>query len=465
MLFRAALSFIAATLGFSTLSLATAAEQTCIAAAAAIEEKLACIEGLSFQDTSGPTTPPGAKIFTMQFTQPTDHGDAAAGTFAQKLVLLHRSETEPMVLQTSGYAIFAVRQAALTEMFATNQLQVEHRFFAASTPAPLDWSKLNIKQSADDFHRITVALRQIYERPWVNTGASKGGMTSVYHHYYYPDDVAGTVADVAPLSFSTSDERYAAWIDQVGGDTYQECREKLRQVQIGLLRNRDDLVPTITGAFDFLGSADVAFEHAVIESSFVFWQYESPTSATVGCDKIPADGSPAEMLAWLSAVNDVATYGDVDLQKFIPYYFQAAAQLGNPGSSMAHVEALRRHDFTIDQYTPKGVAYTYSNASMHEVDTWVKTAAAHIIFVYGEYDPWSAGAFALADNSDDMHKFWVKGGNHSAKYLGLADEDRARVVAILSRWLGKQPATNKGSFSKSGSLEEAEAKVRRRLRL
>ncbi|MES2855201.1 MAG: S28 family serine protease, partial [Bdellovibrionota bacterium] len=224
-----------------------ATEVQCIAKGISIEEKLSCVRGLTFKEITGPTTPRGARQFDMQFTQLVDHTDPKAGTFNQRLILLHRAEKEPMVLQTSGYAIFSVAEASLTSTFGANQIQVEHRFFATSKPAVLDWSKLDIKQSADDFHAVTVAFKQIYPAAWVNTGASKGGMTSVYHHRFYPDDLAGTVADVAPLSFSTADERFADFVFNVGGDRLKQCRENMRKIQVTLLENRDKFVPNIKG--------------------------------------------------------------------------------------------------------------------------------------------------------------------------------------------------------------------------
>ena len=104
---------------------------------------------------------------------------------------------EPMVLQTSGYMIYRIAETAISRMFRTNQLQIEHRFFEGSTPDGSDWTYLDIKQSADDFHRITTDFKKIYKKRWVNTGASKGGMTSSYHRFFYPDDVHVAIAKLA----------------------------------------------------------------------------------------------------------------------------------------------------------------------------------------------------------------------------------------------------------------------------
>lgn len=164
--------------------------QQCLSRASDIVEKLACLDGVKAKEvTPGNGIPAGVRQFELRFTQPVDHNSRQNGTFEQRVVLLHRSESEPMVLQTSGYSIFGIREAAITRMFATNQIQVEHRYFRDSRPSANDrgyWGHLDIEQSARDFHAITVALKKIYPARWVNTGASKGGMTSVFHRWFFP---------------------------------------------------------------------------------------------------------------------------------------------------------------------------------------------------------------------------------------------------------------------------------------
>ena len=454
--------------------------QSCIKQATTIVEKIECIPGVeSVKSIDNDFLGAGVTQYDIQFTQPIDHSDPKSETFIQKLVLLHRSESEPMVLQTSGYSIFGVRETAIMNRFKTNQIQIEHRFFATSRPDDLDWSKLNIKQSADDFHRITTEFKKVYSKPWVGTGASKGGMTSVFHRYFYPNDLEGTVADVAPLSFSTSDSRYIQFIENVGGEKYASCRNKIQKFQRMLLESRDQIIPMIEGDFKFLGNSSVAFEHAVLESSFIFWQYLNPEDSRVGCAKIPEVKSPENLFIFLQAINPMSNYVDSGINEFSPYFFQAATELGNPGVSSKHIDELRKFDFTIEQYAPKGVSYKYSNSSMLSIESWVKKEAKNIMFIYGEFDPWSAGAFPRGKDSNGIHHFTVKGGNHGVKFTSLDAERRSEAEAILSKWLAKKPADrllNPDNFDRFANpisrlkkkieyLEELEFKARRNLRL
>lgn len=434
-------------------------EMACIQKSTGIAAKLACLKRLKVVGvTSGPRD--SATIYELRFQQPVDHNDVNSATFNQRLVLIHRSESEPMVLQTSGYSIFGVAEARVTSMFQTNQIQVEHRFFSDSVPAKLDWEKLDIKQSADDFHDVTVAMKQIYSARWVNTGASKGGMTSVYHRRFYPNDLDGTIADVAPLSFSTDDYRYVAFVDHVGGQEYASCRERLKNLQITLLKEREKIVPKISGEFTHLGSADVGFEHAVIEMPFIFWQYQNASR----CSSVPAEATADEAYAFLESVASPGDYSDESFKTFQAYYYQAATQLGAPGADLEYLKGLQKYPYNIGQYMPKGVSHPYSGDAMKDIDQWVRNSGDKIIFVYGEFDPWSGGAFPLSSTGKDVLKLVVPAGNHSAKFTALGEGDKATAIATLSMWFNKAPVAAPVVFKKAKSLEEIELQAIRHRR-
>lgn len=442
-------------------------EEQCIASSTKIEQKLRCLHGLKIASVSDVDLKSGYRTFDLKFTQPVDHSNPASGIFTQRLVLLHRGEAEPMILQTSGYSIFGISQTVMTSLFATNQIQVEHRFFSDSKPEVMDWSKLDIKQSADDFHAITVAFKKIYGARWVNTGSSKGGMTSIYHRRYYPKDLDGTVANVAPLSFSTSDKRYVDFVDNVGGAEYKTCRENFKKMQISLLKNRSLITPTLSGSFQQLGSVDVAFEHSVIESMFYFWQYGNPDDPYRGCKAIPAEGTVQQMLTFLQSTASISDYSDEGLSKFIPYFYQAATQLGNPDNFTSHLEAQRLYDFKVDQYTPKGVNYTYSNSAMHDVDQWVRSEGDKILFIYGQFDPWTAGEFPVSETGKDVYKYFVPKGNHGANLSKLPPAEISLAVNMLANWLGKKPVFTVSTLNSVGArsmktLEALEFSVRQR---
>jgi hypothetical protein len=404
----------------------------------------------------------GLRKFAAQIEQPVDHFDPSAGTFQQKLIVLHRGYQEPMVLQTSGYAIWGQNLSRPARQFGTNQLQVEHRFFETSSPTPKDWTKLTVRQSAEDFHRITETFKKLYPARWLNTGGSKGGMTSIFHRRFYPDDLDGTLADVAPISYSTEDERYVSFVESVGGERYADCRTRLEAFQKSALEKRLEILPSVTGEFTILGSKEVAFEHAVLEAPFVFWQYGNPDSAAAGCARVPApDASTADIASFLKQANDPSEYRDANLLQFQPYFYQSGIELGGPAAKMIHLAGLLEHPYSVAQYMP--VPGTFTDVTMRDVQDWVSSKARTIMFVYGEFDPWTAGAYGKPNSAEgaDNHWYLQPAGNHGSNFLALPQKEKEEATAILSRWLNKAPVAQRVLGKKSETLEDIELRVRR----
>ncbi len=187
--------------------------------------RLKAIPGMTVQEKTSVLT--GYRWFWLDYRQPIDHRHPDRGWFEQRALLEHTSADRPVVLYTSGYntptGMFLSEPAALV---GGNQLSVEYRYFTPSRPEPTDWTRDTIWQAATDEHRLITALKTIYHGRWISTGASKGGMTAVYHKRFYPDDVDGTVAYVAPNDVNNADDRaYDRFFRTVGTDP--ACRTRL----------------------------------------------------------------------------------------------------------------------------------------------------------------------------------------------------------------------------------------------
>ena len=402
-----------------------------------ILDRLRSVAGLTVSEVASSVT--GYRRFDLELDQPVDHDRPDGQRFTQRLVLLHRSETAPTVLESTGYGLWdGLTGTVLMEpaqILTANELTVEHRYFAPSLPDPTDWTFLTIQQAAADHHSIVQALRPIYTGRWISSGASKGGMTSVYHRRFFPDDVAGTVAYVAPLSFGTADQRYLGFLEQVGTDP--ACRQALQTFQRLTLQARTEMVAQMQGygmTFTFLG-ADKALEHAVLGLPFAFWQYSDASL----CSSIPATGAtPYQLYAFLEGKNAMVTgVSDDSIAYFTPYYYQASTQLGEAALAESYVLDLLLYTGTYgpESYVPPGVSVTFDPGAMLDIDSWVKTSGSQLLFVYGENDPWSAGAFELG-NAVDSFRFYAPGGNHGSGILDLAPSDRTQAEAALRRWAG-----------------------------
>jgi hypothetical protein len=388
----------------------------------------------------------GYRLFRLELEQPVDHGAPGGATFAQFATLLYRSRGAPVVLATNGYgASRTPTRNEVTALLGANQLTVEHRFFEPSAPDPKDWSRLTIEQAAADHHRVVQSLRPVLGGRWISTGASKGGMAAVYHRRFWPDDVDGTVAYVAPNSLSTSDPAYVSFLEAVGTP---ECREALKGFQQAVLAARDEIEPALEAdaavAGDGLTTFGVAktLDYAVVEASFTFWQYGPGEEA---CSGLPAPGATAaELGAALDGLYGgpggvVSFFGDAALAFFAPYFYQAATELGGPALPQDHLLGLLPGgvpaDDLPDRYPPLGVDKAWNAAVVPDVMAWVASSGERLLFVYGGDDPWSARPFE-PDEANDSFRYVVPGANHGASLAQIPEPGRAAAAATVRRWAG-----------------------------
>jgi hypothetical protein len=421
---------------------AAAEANTCLLNRFDIAAKLTCIPGLGVQELHLPPDAGGdanLRYFLLNLDQPVDHDNPTGPHFRQRLLLRHRSEGAPLVLTSGGYELFNF-ETDLSLLFATNTLEVEHRYFGTSIPSPVDWKFLDIKQAAADYHAITVALKAIYGGKWVGTGASKGGMASVYHRRFWPADVDATVAYVTPNSYGTEDPRYPQFLATVGGDHFATCRDDLKAMQIALLTQRADVLPLMTGQYDSFGGKDVALENAVRSVPFGFWQYGD---AVAGCPILPKAGAPLrDTFNVFDEITQIQAYTNQPDTSFEAYAYQALTQLGAPGTDDEYLSALIKYPDTygLQNYAPKMVLLPWDGEAMKDIQNWVTTESKTLMFIYGEVDPWSAGKFTVPTTAaNDNHLFVAPLGNHGAGVATLWADDQIKSMDILQRWLGVPP--------------------------
>ncbi|PZG27830.1 aminopeptidase, partial [Spongiactinospora gelatinilytica] len=405
-----------------------------------ILERLKAVPGLTVVSEGRPV--PGHRYFILSFTQPADHRKPRGATFQQRLTLLHRAEDAPTVLFTGGYGLPPYPGASRTEptaLIGGNQVSLEHRFFTPSRPAPADWRNLTIWQAATDEHHIVQALKPIYSGKWIQTGASKGGMTSVYHRRFYPRDIDAVVAYVAPNDHvNPADRAYDRFFETVGEPS---CRKALEEVQRQALSRRDRMVALLEAeaarkGYTFaktLGTADRGFEMTVLDTAWAFWQYRT----TAACATVPAaTATDEELYAWIDAVASFGFYTDQGQEYYRPYYYQAAAQLGWATMSYRHLRGLLRYK-NLNQpnsVLPAELRSRHDPWPMLDVDHWVRTRSERMMFIYGENDPWGAERFTPSGR--DSALYVAPGANHGANIAGLAEPDRAEATATLLRWAG-----------------------------
>ncbi|MCM1966264.1 MULTISPECIES: S28 family serine protease [unclassified Streptomyces] len=454
----------------TTAQAATAAEPSAVTDATArdakaatedIKDRILAIPGMSLIEEKPYT---GYRFFVLNYEQPVDHRAPWKGTFKQRITLLHKDVTRPTVFFTSGYNVNTnPRRSEPTTIVDGNQVSLEYRFFNPSRPDPADWSKLDIWQAASDQHRVFTALKRIYKKNWLATGGSKGGMTATYFERFYPRDMDGVVAYVAPNDVvNKEDSAYDRFFAKVGT---KECRDKLNAVQREALVRREPLEAKYAAAaaengwtFTTVGNLDKAFEAVVLDYTWAFWQY----SLLADCASIPAAATASDQEIWdtVDAISGFSAYADQGLETYTPYYYQAGTQLGSPDIKQSHLDGLSRYGYQPPRnFVPRDIPMTFQPAAMRDVDTWVKNNANQMLFVYGQNDPWGAEPFHLGYGARDSYVMTAPGANHGANVSKLMEAEKALATEKILKWAGVAPAAAPSGAAKAAPLAKPDAQL------
>jgi len=381
---------------------------------------------------------PFTEKYLIQVPQPIDHHDPSKGTFTQRVYMLHRDADAPVVLTTEGYNAgyggYAQYRNELDHYLGSNEIVVEHRFFKPSAPDSIDWQYLTVEQAATDHHRVVEMMKPFYTGKWVNTGISKGGQTAIYHRAYFPDDVDATVGYVCPLNFSIEERRCYEFLDQVGSE---ECRQKIHDFQKLLLCNKDRFLPAFKKMIDednlhFSMGDTAGYELTVLEYSFAFWQWGS-----MSCGNIPDDSvKPEVAILHLASVSGLSWVSDQGIAGLLPFFYQALTEIGFYGYDHSEFEGcvealdLQTFDFTC----PEGVDCIYDPKPMEKVDKFVRHEGNNMVFIYGEWDPWSAPAVQISGKTNSF-KVVNPEGSHGTRIYNLPEDQREKVLNALGEWL------------------------------
>ncbi len=446
----------------TTAGAATAAQPE----AADIKDRLLSVPGMSLVQEK---PYPGYRYFVLNYTQPVDHRHPSKGTFEQRITVLHKDVSRPTVFYTGGYNVSTTpSRREPTQIVDGNQVSMEYRFFTPSRPDPADWSKLDIWQAASDQHRIFTALKALYPENWISTGGSKGGMTATYYERFYPRDMDGVVAYVAPNDVvNNEDSAYDRFFANVGT---KECRDRLNAVQREALVRREPLEKKYEAyaaengyTFTTVGSLDRAYEAVVLDYVWGFWQY----SLVSDCDSIPADAKNAtddEIWTSIDTISGFSFYTDQGLSPYTPYYYQAGTQLGAPTLAYPLLKDLLRYPgyFSPRSYVPRDIPMPkFDRRAMADVDGWLRHNAQRMMWVYGENDPYGAERFRSGKVSRDAYVFTEYGGNHGASVAGLRDADRTKATARILEWAGVAPAAVQENPGLAKRLTRYDAKLDR----
>ena len=375
--------------------------------------------------------------YELRIKQPLDHKDHSKGYFHKKVYLTHKGYDRPSVIITQGYQRETSSIYEITKLLDANQIDVEHRYFGKSQPDSLDYNYLNLQQVTADLHHINKLFKSIYKNKWISTGISKGGETTIFYRYYYPEDVDVSIPYVAPLKKEYEDKRLYKFINSIGTD---ECRNDIIAFQRELLEKRNEIIPLLKYyskgakvAYSYLTFAE-AFEYAVLEYSFSFWQ------SGISCDSIPQEGSDIDALMdhFLTVIN-IAFFGDASIAKYGSHYYQAAQEMGYYGFETDNFKdlliVLPTKPNPHAAFVPGKISVEFDGELLKNVNKWLKKNPYQFIYINGTIDTWSATAVPPSDN-DNSRWFFLEGKHHyNARIKNMNPEEFLRLENTLEEWL------------------------------
>lgn len=400
-----------------------------------IDEELFNLRDVSFKKIESLDN--DAIAYELKIRQLIDHNNPDVGYFYQRAFLNHKSVEKPVVFVTEGYTCSANWPTELSRLLKANQLAVEHRYFGESIPDSVGYEYLNLEQATADLHHINKIFREIYPDNWISTGISKGGATTIFYKYFYPEDVNVSVPYVAPINREFEEQRIYDFFDTI---STKKCRKKIKDFQIRVLENRDKILPLIKfyslGAnlsFSYL-TMEEAFELAVLEYPFSLFQWGHD------CNMIPGKNASVEDLAqYLLYVSGVDFFSDESMEAFASHYYQSAQEMGYYGYE---TEEFRDYLVALDPdknphaaFVPNKEKVEFDGSLLDKVNSWLPENGNRMIYIYGAVDTWSASAVPPSDKVDALW-FFIPGAHHgSARIRNMNETDKLKLVESMEKWL------------------------------
>ena len=377
------------------------------------------------------------ETYELQIKQNLDHSNPSSGHFYQRVFLSHKSFENPTVMITEGYDRPKNRISELTELLNGNQILIEHRYFGKSITDSLDYKYLTLEQVTGDLHKINTIFKNIYKHKWISTGVSKGGATTLFYRYFYPNDVDVSVNYVGPINNAFEDKRVYKFLDTVGT---KACREKIYTFQKYLLKNKKEILPLIK-AYSLGARAEYnyhniekAFEFAVMEYPFSFWQYGN------NCDDILENPtSYYEAMKYFLSISDITFFSDKMIKGYGSHYYQSATEFGYYGYETNEFKGLLNELSTRQNphatFMPNKMKATFDDNLLKEINKWLPKHGNKIIHIYGTLDTWSATAVPPSKDVDALW-FFMNGKHHSnARIKTMSQAEKEKLIATLERWL------------------------------
>ncbi|MET7439251.1 aminopeptidase, partial [Streptomyces sp. NPDC005568] len=177
-----------------------------------------------------------------------------------------------------------------------------------------------------------------------------------------------------------------------------------------------------------------------------------------------AHATDDEIWTSVDTISGFSAYTDQGLTTYTPYYYQAGTQLGAPTIKFPYIEKrFIRYGYQPPRnFVPRDISMKFQPWAMRDVDTWVRHNARHMLFVYGQNDPWGAERFRLGKGAKDSYVMTAPGLNHGANVAGLVADEKAFATARILEWAGVASAAVQADPAAAKPLAKFDARLDKR---
>ncbi len=186
--------------------------------------------------------------------------------------------------------------------------------------------------------------------------------------------------------------------------------------------------------FEYL-TLEQAFEYAVLEYSFSFWQWGTD------CATIPAPNSPLDTAVMhFLAVSGIDFFSDKSMKGYASHYYQAAREMGYYGYRTQDFKGLLKALPTQTNpsaiFAPDKMKVPFDGTLASKVDEWLKTNGNNFIYINGNSDTWSATAVRPSPKVNSVW-FFLAGKDHAhGRIKFMTPAEKEKLATTLEAWLG-----------------------------
>src|SRR5574344_209899 len=353
-----------------------------------------------------------AEKYEIFYTHPLDYKNPKAGQFDERIILCHVGFDRPTIVVTEGY-------------WATYAENKKYRD--------------ELSNSLNDIHEVVTSLKNIYKGKWLATGISKGGQITMFYRAFFPNDVDVSVPYVAPLNQSVEDGRHEPFIEKITGT--EEGRKAVLDFQLKLCKRKPAILPYFEKLckdknYKFNVPISEIYDYWVLEYSFAFWQWGNKPS------DIPADTLNDKSMAEFMMKSNDPSYFQSNSQ-FISFNVQAAKELGYYGYDTKpfreYMKTLNTKDYLRRLMLPDSLRNLSFDHSLYKKTVkFLQKNDPKMLYIYGEYDPWSASGVCQWLDTSKKHnlKVYVQpAGSHSSRISNMHDKMGEGIVKWLKEWM------------------------------